>query len=304
MASASGKVILLGEHVVVYDAPALAVGIDRGALATAMAGDSAKLVVGERSASPTDGTELGKAYGALLESVGATDLRTTVELTLPPGVGLGASAAIGVAAAGALLELTEPHLRGQELTDRLFEAAMCWERVFHGNPSGIDAAAAAHAGCIFFTRRGGIEPVRVDRDMHLVIAIAGPPASTKMMVDGVARLRDRSRALVDKSVEGVTSLVKNARLAIEAGDFHGLGKLLDLNQMILAGLFLSTEGIENACAIAREAGALGAKLTGAGGGGCVIALVDEDPEPVLKAWRNADIECFETVVTASPEASP
>ncbi len=82
-------------------------------------------------------------------------------------------------------------------------------------------------------------------------------------------------------------MVANARLALEANDMIGLGRLMDLNQMILAGLMLSTEEIETMCRLARDAGALGAKLTGSGGGGCVVALVSAHADPVLEAWDRA-----------------
>jgi mevalonate kinase len=179
---------------------------------------------------------------------------------------------------------------------------MAWERVFHGNPSGVDAWAAAHGGCVLFTRGSGIKPIHVARRIPLAIGVAGPPASTKVMVEGVARLREKKPDMVSKSLAGIDSLVKNAALCIDAGDLIGLGKLLDLNQMLLSGLFLSTEEIENACAWAREAGALGAKLTGSGGGGCVIALAEEDPTPVLDAWRSKGLACFASVVEADPAA--
>jgi len=130
------------------------------------------------------------------------------------------------------------------------------------------------------------------RTLVLALAVAGPPASTKSMVEGVARLRERRPELVQKTLDGIEALVKNAKLCLEAGDLPGLGRLMDLNQMLLSGLFVSTEGIENACHLARQAGALGAKLTGAGGGGSVVALADLDPEPVLAAWRSVGLSCF------------
>ena len=144
----------------------------------------------------------------------------------------------------------------------------------------VDAAAAVHGGCIWFTKRTGVEPVKLARDLSLAIAVAGPPASTKEMVEGVARLRERRPEVVNQALDGIAALVRNAKLCIEAGDVSGLGKLMDLNQMLPSGLFLSTEGIELACELARKAGALGAKLTGAGGGGSVVALVDEDADPM------------------------
>src|SRR5690606_3315749 len=113
---------------------------------------------------------------------------------------------------------------------------------------------------------------------------AGPSARTKTMVESVANLRRRRSELVDKSLEAIHSLVENAALCLKAGDLVGLGKLMDYNQMLLSGLFLSTSEIEDACRIARDEGALGAKLTGAGGGGSVIALA-EDPDAIVAGWQ-------------------
>jgi mevalonate kinase len=120
------------------------------------------------------------------------------------------------------------------------------------------------------------------------------------MVEGLARLRARKSEMVDRSIAGIASLVDNAALAIEAGDLPGLGKLMDLNQMLLAGLMLSTAELEELCAVARAAGALGAKLTGKGGGGAAIALCEapEAAAPVLAAWRSAGYEGFSTRVVA------
>jgi mevalonate kinase len=124
------------------------------------------------------------------------------------------------------------------------------------------------------------------------------------MVDSVARLKARRPELVQKTLNGIHSLVSNARLCIEAGDLAGLGKLMDLNQMLLSGLFVSTEDIENACHVARQAGALGAKLTGAGGGGAVVALVESDPARVLAAWQKLGLRCFATAVRGNTHAEP
>ena len=294
MARANGKVILLGEHAVVYGVPAIAAGIERGVEAHAAPAAASTLRVGERQAAPEDDTDLGRGFHALLESLGASGVAVEATLEVPPGSGLGASAALGVAIARAVLAA-----RGAGPDpERVLRATAAWEGVYHGNPSGVDAAAASSDGCIWFDKSSGPEPLALARDLVLAIGLAGPPASTKLMVDGVARLRERRPAVVDKALDGIRALVQNARLCLEAGDLPGLGSLMDYNQMILSGLFVSTEGIERCCALAREAGALGAKLTGAGGGGAVIALCDLSFEPILAAWRAAGVECFGSYVRA------
>lgn len=294
MARANGKVVLLGEHAVVYGVPAIAAGIERGATAHAEPAAAPTLRVGERNATAGDGSELWRAFFALLEALKAPPVAVTADLDLPPGSGLGASAALGVAIARAVLEV---HGDAQDLA-RVLLAAAAWEGVYHGNASGVDAAAAAQDGCILFERAVGFSSLDLGCDLVLAIGLAGPPSSTKLMVESVARLRERRPAMVEKTLEGIRALVKNAELCLRAGDLPGLGSLMNYNQMLLAGLFVSSEGIERCCALSRDAGALGAKLTGAGGGGAVVALCDRDFEPILSAWRAAGVECFGTLVHA------
>jgi mevalonate kinase len=303
---ACGKVILLGEHAVVYGVPAIAVGIDRGACAEARpleTGPSRLLVRGWNVAvcEDEDQHDLARAFRALLDAGRATNpgmsaCSVEVEADLPPGGGLGCSAAMGVAIARAV----EPTL-GE---DAVQERAMAWERVFHGNPSGVDAAVAARGGCIFFRKGEPLERVRVRGTLHLCVGSTGTPSSTKSMVDALASLRAERPEIVAEAFEGVRSLVQSARLAIETGDRPALGRLMDLNQMLLAALFVSSTSIERMCALARDAGALGAKLTGAGGGGSVVALVPSAAagEAVLAAWTTAGFEGFPTCVAPEVRA--
>src|SRR5579859_3648544 len=270
MGSASGKVILFGEHAVVYGVPAIVLGIDRGARAVARSleasegaagsselalraeGHAQTLVVGAR-----DPSDLGRAYAALLEACEVSaPVRVEAMADLPAAAGLGCSAALGVAIVRALDAWLEKPVAPPTST---VERAMAWEKVFHGNPSGIDATAAARGGCLLYERRderAHIHEIELQAPLSLAIGHTGIPSTTRAMVEHVAKLRERRPEVVERSFEGIRSLVDNARLALEANDTTGLGRLMDLNQMLLSGLMLSTEEIEAMCRLAREAGAL------------------------------------------------
>jgi mevalonate kinase len=293
---AGGKTILLGEHSVVYGGPAIAAGIDRGAraLATALDKGPSRLFIrgwGLSASETDDDNDLARAFRALLTAARSPGglqghCEVEVEASLPPGGGLGCSAAIGVAIARSL------DTRAPEAT--VLDWTMAWERVFHGNPSGVDAALSARGGCFVFRKGAPLEPVRLRGPLYLCIGNTGAASSTKTMVEAVARLRERKPELVEQTFEAIRVLVNNARLAIEAGDRQALGRLMDLNQMLLSGLFVSTSEIERMCSAARAAGALGAKLTGAGGGGSVVALAPtlSVSDAILAAWKAEGFDGF------------
>ena len=181
--------------------------------------------------------------------------------------------------------------------------AMAWEGVYHGNPSGVDVAAAMHGGCIRFTRADRrTVPLAVGGRLALAVGLTGTASSTKTMVEGVAALGERQPDVFARSMEGIATVVDNAASALAAGDVSALGELMNLNQMLLAGLMVSSEAIETLCATARDAGALGAKLTGAGGGGAVVALAadGESAEQVVAAWASAGYGGFTTELGGSP----
>jgi mevalonate kinase len=286
---------LLGEHAVVYGHAAIAAGIERGARARARPSTVMRVSVGDLAARPDDGSELGRAYRALLAELDVHGVEVDVSLELPPGCGLGASATVAVATARAVLGATRPD---EDDGRRVLAAAQAWEEVFHGNPSGIDAATAAHGGCLRFDRARGAEPLALGQPLAMAVGIAGPPASTRAMVAAVARLREASPDRVADIFGGIDRLVYRAREPLAAGALDLVGQLMNQNQEFLAELGVSTPDIDQACADAREAGALGAKLTGSGGGGAIIALVEPPAEPVLSAWKARKLPCFVTVVSA------
>lgn len=270
-----GKVILLGEHAVVYGRPALAAGIERGARARVTSQGVMELVLSpwDRVVTPGQKDELSRAFAAVIaEQPGAAPARIEIDVELPAGAGLGCSAALGVAVVRALASAAGEAPSDEEIARR----ALAWEKVFHGNPSGIDNTMAAHGGIAVYRRDRPLERVRPRKPLRLVIGDSGESASTRLMVESVARQREREPVKADKTLDAIAALVQNAKLAIEEGDIRALGQLMDMNQMLLGSLMLSTPALEEMCAVAREAGAVGAKLTGAGGGGCMIALVADE----------------------------
>jgi mevalonate kinase len=268
-----GKVILLGEHAVVHGYPAIAVGIERGVHAHAVTAERDLLRLEPwglvLEPDPKGHEPLERAFAAVLdryENRPPLEVRATAEL--PAGAGLGCSAAIGVA----VLDAIDETLGCTRSRTELGKAAFVWEQVFHGNPSGVDNTMSAVGGVALFVRGEHLKPIRSKRPLHLVVGYSGEPSSTKEMVASVARQLEGDEERVGKTFAAIETLVRNAVLAIETGDLDTLGQLVDLNHRLLSSLMLSTTRIEAMCRTARDAGALGAKITGAGGGGCMFAL--------------------------------
>ena len=151
-------------------------------------------------------------------------------------------------------------------------------------------SSRTNGGVGLFSRSEGFRRVPTRGALRLCVGDSGERSSTREMVDGVARLRDRRPEAIDRTVEAIGVVARNGALALQAGDAGGLGELMNLNQNLLASLLVSTERLEDLCASARGSGALGAKLTGAGGGGCVIALAPGREDEVLQGWKALGVE--------------
>lgn len=296
MAFARGKIILLGEHSVVYGHPAIAAAIDRGVHATATRSEEDRVFVSpwNRMVTPNaeseDALDRAVAVAFTGRDPNRPKLRVDATVELPAGAGLGCSAALGVA----VIDAIDRACGTERSREALAEASFDWEKVFHGNPSGIDNTVAALGGVVVYRRGAPLDPVRPKIPLPIVVAYSGESASTHSTVASVAHQRERRPAEVDELFEAIASVVRNGRIAIERGDLEALGQLFDMNHMMLSSLMLSTDRLETLCSAAREAGALGAKLTGGGGGGCMIALAEsaEAAEPILEALRREDAEPF------------
>ncbi len=278
MAFGRGKVILLGEHGVVYGRPAIAAALDQGVRAHATTAPADRMLIDpwgvDVKPGPQNEEALAHAFSIALDELPAERpaLEVRCEVELPAGAGLGCSAALGVSVIKAIAEA----LGDQMDSATLHRRSLAWEQVFHGNPSGIDNAVAASGGVIRFQKGEPFCQIPIARPLHLVIAHSGEASSTSEMVAAVARQRERDPVRVEKVFDGIGALVINAARALADGDPRKLGQLLDLNHALLASLMLSTPRLEALVSRARADGAHGAKVTGAGGGGCMLALAAEE----------------------------
>jgi mevalonate kinase len=305
MAVGHGKVILLGEHGVVHGRPAIAAALPRGVEAAAQPALTPELEVApwgiafEADEPQTDprSEQLRIAFCALLDGYGTRPcLRVQARMALPGGAGLGGSAALSVAIVRAIDEV----LGVTREDPAVAELALAAERVFHGNPSGVDTAMAAAGGVALFRKGQPLEPLVLGRKLTLVVGHSGEHGSTRETVASVGRQHARNPTKVDQIFDGMEALVQNAKGALAQGELWRLGQLMTLNQKLLNTLLLSTPRLEEMCSAADAAGALGSKLTGGGGGGCMIALCEhaESASKVQRALHRLGRDSFITEVGA------
>jgi len=288
-ASAAGKVILLGEHVVVHGHPGLVAGIDRGVRVTIV-----PCAPGTPPVRADAALDAASALARRLLGLGDRSFLVEIDGNLPIGMGLGSSAALAVALLRALAASG-----GMPLTDaEVAEHAHQIERLFHGTPSGVDSTAATYGGVLWFAAG---PPVRHERltlraPLPLVVVLSRTPHATARTVGS---LRERAAAapeVYQPVFAAIAALVGAARRALEGDERARLGELMTMNHGLLRACGVSTAELDALVAAALDAGAAGAKLTGAGGGGAVIALPAAAPEPLLAALAAQGHECFVATV--------
>ncbi|GMW06656.1 MAG: hydroxymethylglutaryl-CoA reductase, degradative [Gammaproteobacteria bacterium] len=285
-----GKVILLGEHAVVYGRHAIAVPLPLTTRAVVTdAGHGVELLIPRwgveyQLAKPADQRRsFEKAAGAILDRLGLTrrDLRIEVFPDVPRGMGLGGSAAIAVA----IIRALDRHFHLQLTDSQVNELALLSEEIAHGQPSGIDNTLATFGRPLVF-RRGTpplVEPLNITAPLHLVVGMTHSEGLTAKTVGHVREARERNPRLYEKIFDDIDALVLQGVAAVQDSDTATLGELMNVCQGLLNALQVSTPELERLIGIARGAGAVGAKLTGGGGGGAMIALCDGDSTPVQSA---------------------
>jgi mevalonate kinase len=297
-----GKIILLGEHAVVYGYPALAAALDRGVDIGAVptpAGGTLRVNIPSWNLKLTvdDDHPLALALGAIADTLelGRPPITLVGEAQIPPGAGLGASAAFAVAIARALIDMRDKRIAadgGAAMPATLGEviaAANASEALIHGKASGVDVALAATGGIGVFRKASGLRPIQTS--LRVLVGPSGAQRSTAQMVERVAVACASSPD--DPRLHELGGLTDTGTTALLQGNFTGLGAAMDRAHTLLGELGVSTPLLDGLCEAARRVGAYGAKLTGAGGGGAVIAIAPRDKEnDVLAAWRAAKVEGF------------
>lgn len=282
--SAPGKIILLGEHAVVYGQPAIAAPVTSlrvkvyiQAIPTASVG----LVRIESPALPLDTTidqlpqdhPIHLLLNLLYEALGISAfpaMHIKITSTIPKGGGMGSSAAVSVALAHGLSQFIGHPLPDDQINRIAFEV----EKRFHGTPSGIDNTVITYARPIYFVRGQQAELLSIGQPLTLVIADSGIEASTARMVGGVRERWQANPSLYEHYFSTIGILVQSARKALATGNLEKLAILFNDNHRLLQQIEVSTASLDRLVAAALDSGALGAKLSGGGGGGNIIALVN------------------------------
>lgn len=267
-ASAPGKVILFGEHFVVYGAPAIVSAIDLRAKATVSRADSGEMLLGGRK---VEGHPAVRAAEHVLKNCGLNwGVSIVIDSEIPPRVGLGSSASVSVATAASASILA----LGKIDLDLVGAAALEGERLVHVNPSGIDTSIALSGGSGLYRRYRGLSKIDVPIQRLLIID-TGKSRRTGDMVRRVREYAEKNKKRFEELLAAEEVLVEEVLDMFRSGDIEGVGRMMLRNQELLREIGVSSDEIEEAIRIVMREGAYGAKLTGAGGGGCVICLADE-----------------------------
>jgi mevalonate kinase len=308
-ATAPGKIILVGEHAVVYGRPAIAVPVwetrATATIAAAPFGSGCTLVAPDVDrqfdlAQTPEDEPLALITRLTLAQLGAPanpDWRIEVSSQIPIASGLGSGAALSTALVRAIYAKLGYTADPAQVSALVYAS----ERLYHGTPSGIDNTVIAYGMPVWFVKGQAPTTFAAQKSLTLVIADSGISAPTKETVGDVRRNWQADPARYDGWFDEIGEIVQASRRAIEAGDLITLGTLFNHNQTLLERLDVSSPILKKLITAARRAGALGAKLSGGGRGGNLIALVEPNQaEGVAAALQSAGAR--QVIVTTVPAA--
>jgi len=301
--SAPGKIILFGEHAVVYGRPALAVPVTQ-VHADVEITDSAHAGImihapdidlhAELNMLPSDDPIASVIHNFLFISCASPfpNLEINISSTIPVASGLGSGAAVTVALIRALSSHLQFPMTAEEVSSFTFEI----EKLHHGTPSGIDNTVVTYAKPVYFVKGQSIELFKVGEPFSIVIGDTGIPAPTRESVDDVGKLWEADKSKWEGLFDQAGEIAKQARNTIENGKWEELGDLMNQNHVLLQEMTVSSPELDNLVSNAKKAGALGAKMSGGGRGGNMIALVKPKQAEIV-AQSLMDAGARNTIVT-------
>ncbi|WP_138420056.1 mevalonate kinase [Aquibacillus sediminis] len=280
--SAHSKLILIGEHSVVYGKPAIALPFPMVEVtATIEKKEGTVLLNSKYYQGPIEHIpEKMQGIAACIKETfqrlqqPCEDITIHLHSTIPIGRGLGSSAAIALAIVRSLYAYFGQDVSKEELLALVHIA----ETYAHGNPSGIDMAAACSDYPIWFEKGRQIESLFIGAPFHLIVADSGRVGDTHTAVEGIREKYHKDYVSTEQAITKLGACTEQAKTALFNGKAEILGKILNEAHSLLTSLGVSDDGLNEMVSIARKAGALGAKLTGGGRGGCIIALARNSSE--------------------------
>ena len=297
-AYAPGKIILFGEHAVVYGQPAIAVPVNQVRASATVVPNIKGKTGSVRIQAPdinldvhlealTRDHALAAAIYGVTASLGVRRVPACtlkISSSIPVASGLGAGAAVSVAIIRAMSAFLGHPLPDNDVSALAYEV----EKIHHGTPSGIDNTVVTYDRPVYFIKGQSIETFQITKPFHIVIGDTGIPSPTRETVGDVRKSWQAEHQKFEALFAAVGSLTKAARQAIESGHPERLGVLMNENHELLSEMGVSSPTLDQLVSAAREAGALGAKLSGGGRGGNLIALVSpHQAKSVSLAMRNA-----------------
>lgn len=290
-ATACGKLILFGEHAVVYGSPAIAIPLTglkvRTTIEPAIGEPQGKIHIKVAALGvDSDLGELEKDHflaltlNLLFSFLGLRRLptcRTVITSELPIAAGLGSSAAISISLLRTMSAFLGHPLKPQELNTLAFQS----EQAVHGRPSGIDNTVITYEKPIYYQRGEVIEFIQPISEFTFVVADSGVRKSTRESTAQLAQDLEANPEAVQPHLDAIAELVQQSKRSCQIADIEALGKAMNANQEHLAALQLSCPQLDSLILAARQAGALGAKLTGGGMGGHMVAIVRPETEAAV-----------------------
>jgi len=297
-ATAPGKIILFGEHAVVYGRPAIAVPVEQLRARAVISADpraepgSVHIQAPEVSLDALmeelpSGHPLREVVKVVLAELAIAHppaFKLRVTSTIPIAAGLGSGAAVSVATIRALSAFLGQPLSNERVSDLAYEI----EKLYHGTPSGIDNTVVTYNMPVYFKRGSPVETFQVKRPFSLVIADTGIASPTAIAVGDLRKAWLADKARYEPVFDAVQQIVQSARIMIENGQIETLGPLINKNHVLLQEMGVSCDELDRLVNAACSAGALGAKLSGGGRGGNMIALVEPSFETeVVRSLQSA-----------------